>query len=225
MRVHRPRPLDAAQVLRRHGLLRDLRGRSLASRRALGLARRGPAQRRCVRDARRGGGATRSLGRARCRGGLPAAARPERPRAHRAARPRGRAAALRAGLAAHRSRSPGHWRRYSRAMNLSTQIDLVLDGRRLLSHPFYRRWEAGELGDGELAAYASQYEHFERQPPRTLEAIIEACEPGEARDVIQSSLDDELGAPRAHVELLGSFLDAVGAAPAPPPQATPPRLA
>ena len=105
-------------------------------------------------------------------------------------------------------------------MNLSTQIDLVLDGRRLLSHPFYRRWEAGELGDGELAAYASQYEHFERQLPRTLEAIIEACEPGEARDVIQSSLDDELGAPRAHVELLGSFLDAVGAAPAAPTKAT-----
>ena len=24
-------------------------------------------------------------------------------------------------------------------------------GRHLLAHPFYRRWEAGTLGDGELA--------------------------------------------------------------------------
>ena len=26
-------------------------------------------------------------------------------------------------------------------------------GRHLLTHPFYRRWEAGTLGEGELAAY------------------------------------------------------------------------
>ncbi len=30
----------------------------------------------------------------------------------------------------------------------------AIAGRRLLEHPFYRRWEAGGLRDGELAAYA-----------------------------------------------------------------------
>src|ERR1700722_11629215 len=33
----------------------------------------------------------------------------------------------------------------------------ALAGRQLLAHPFYRRWEAGTLVDGELAAYAEQY--------------------------------------------------------------------
>jgi pyrroloquinoline-quinone synthase len=105
-------------------------------------------------------------------------------------------------------------------MDLATQIDRALDGRRLLSHPFYRRWEAGELRDGELAAYGSQYEHFERQLPRTLQDVLDVGEPGGARDVIQASLDDELGVPCPHVELLSSFLEAVGAEPAAPTPAT-----
>ena len=29
-----------------------------------------------------------------------------------------------------------------------------IGGKRLLDHPFYRRWEAGTLARGELAAYA-----------------------------------------------------------------------
>ena len=33
-------------------------------------------------------------------------------------------------------------------------------GLRLLEHPFYRRWEAGELLPGELADYAGQYRHL-----------------------------------------------------------------
>ena len=44
-------------------------------------------------------------------------------------------------------------------------------GRHLLTHPFYRRWEAGSSPPGELAAYAEQYRHIERELPATLEAI------------------------------------------------------
>ena len=109
-------------------------------------------------------------------------------------------------------------------MDLAAQIDSALDGRRLLSHPFYRRWEAGELREGELAAYGAQYEHFERQLPSTLRDAVDACPPGVARDVVQSSLDDELGAPRAHVDLLVGFLDAVGATPTPATPATAARV-
>ena len=36
-------------------------------------------------------------------------------------------------------------------------------GRHLLAHPFYRRWEAGTLSEGGLAAYAEQYRHIERE--------------------------------------------------------------
>ena len=40
-------------------------------------------------------------------------------------------------------------------------LDQALEGRRLLDHPFYRRWENGELIEGELQHYAEQYRFFE----------------------------------------------------------------
>jgi pyrroloquinoline-quinone synthase len=110
--------------------------------------------------------------------------------------------------------------RYHRAMTSRTAIEHILEGRTLLSHPFYRRWEAGELAEGELAAYGAQYAHFERQLPETLAATVERCPEGTARTSIAANLDDELHRPRPHVDLLGTFLDAVGATPTPPTPAT-----
>jgi pyrroloquinoline-quinone synthase len=105
-------------------------------------------------------------------------------------------------------------------MTSRTSIEHALEGRRLLAHPFYRRWEAGELGDGELAAYGAQYAHFERQLPLTLAAILESCPSGSVRDALAANLDDELHRPAPHVELLDLFLGAVGAAPTAPGPAT-----
>jgi pyrroloquinoline-quinone synthase len=96
----------------------------------------------------------------------------------------------------------------------------TLEGRRLLAHPFYRRWEAGELRDGELAAYGAQYAHVERQLPATLAALRDALPDGAARGLVAANLDDELHRPCAHVELLDSFLAAVGTTPAAPSAAT-----
>jgi pyrroloquinoline-quinone synthase len=105
-------------------------------------------------------------------------------------------------------------------MTTSPDVRAALSGRELLSHPFYRRWEAGELVDGELATYGSQYAHFERQLPVTLARIVHDAHDDTVRALVQANLDDELGTPMAHVELLDSFLDAVGAVPADPTQAT-----
>ena len=85
-------------------------------------------------------------------------------------------------------------------------------GRHLLTHPFYRRWEAGTLSEGELAAYAEQYRHIERELPVTLEAIASALPPGRARDLVEANLADELGTPAPHTELFESFARAAGAA-------------
>lgn len=105
-------------------------------------------------------------------------------------------------------------------MDLSPSVATALEGRFLLSHPFYRRWEAGELGEGELAAYASQYLHVERQLPVTLEAAISSADSARVRALLQENLDDERGNPVAHVELFATFADAVGASPAAPSPAT-----
>src|SRR3974390_3214672 len=47
------------------------------------------------------------------------------------------------------------------AAGIDETLSAATRGLRLLEHPFYRRWEAGELTDGELAGYAAQYRHFE----------------------------------------------------------------
>ncbi len=89
-------------------------------------------------------------------------------------------------------------------------------GRHLLAHPFYRRWEAGTLSEGELAAYAEQYRHIERELPVTLAAIATALPEGRARELVEANLADELGTPEPHAELFESFAEAAGAAPEAP---------
>ncbi len=86
-------------------------------------------------------------------------------------------------------------------------------GRHLLTHPFYRRWESGTLSRVELAAYAEQYRHIERELPLTLSTIAEALPTGRARELVEANLADELGSPEPHAELFESFARATGAAP------------
>jgi pyrroloquinoline quinone (PQQ) biosynthesis protein C len=87
----------------------------------------------------------------------------------------------------------------------------AIEGRRLLDHPFYRRWEAGTLVEGELAAYAEQYRIIEGQLPLTLAAVASALPEGSARQLVEANLADELGHPAPHAELFESFATAAGA--------------
>lgn len=96
----------------------------------------------------------------------------------------------------------------------------ALEGRRLLEHPFYRRWEAGELAPHELAAYADQYRHFEAALPHFLRRLADALDPGPARAAVEANLADELAAPLPHLQLLDGFAAAVGSTGAPATAAT-----
>jgi pyrroloquinoline-quinone synthase len=87
----------------------------------------------------------------------------------------------------------------------------ALTGRQLLTHPFYLRWEAGTLAEGELAAYAEQYRHIERALPVTLETIAAGLPDGQARALVEANLADERGVPTAHVALFETFAQAAGA--------------
>lgn len=44
-------------------------------------------------------------------------------------------------------------------MNLIERLDEARRSRNVLDHPFYRRWEAGELSHADLAFYAGEYRH------------------------------------------------------------------
>jgi pyrroloquinoline-quinone synthase len=90
-------------------------------------------------------------------------------------------------------------------------VDDVLDGLRLLDHPFYRKWQEGQLSRKELGAYAEQYRCFERYLPEALEAVAGHMSEGPARDLVSSNLDDERSRPEPHVQLFESFAAAVGA--------------
>jgi len=98
-------------------------------------------------------------------------------------------------------------------------MDLIEDisDRLLLDHPFYRRWEAGELSRDELTAYAEQYRHFEAQLPSFLEALL-AIVPAADRPLIEANLADEVAGPATHLELFDRFcasVDATSAAASP----------
>jgi pyrroloquinoline quinone (PQQ) biosynthesis protein C len=98
---------------------------------------------------------------------------------------------------------------------LRTELDALLDdilrSRRLLAHPFYRRWEAGTLAPGELATYAAQYRHFEAALPVVLERIAVGLGDGRARQLVEANLHDERSVPAPHLSLFDDFADAVGA--------------
>jgi pyrroloquinoline-quinone synthase len=104
--------------------------------------------------------------------------------------------------------------------DVTNQLELALDGRRLLTHPFYRRWEAGELDRNELARYAEQYVHIERCVPDVLGAAVDKMEPGAVRDRVAANLAEELGAPTSHLELFATFATAAGAGEVGPTPAT-----
>jgi pyrroloquinoline-quinone synthase len=102
-------------------------------------------------------------------------------------------------------------------------LEAALAGRMLLTHPFYRRWEAGELSADELARYSSQYRHFEAALPGLLGDLTgQLTDTGsvEAAVIVEQNLRDELGNPCPHLELFDRFVTAVGGIPTAPTTAT-----
>jgi pyrroloquinoline-quinone synthase len=90
-------------------------------------------------------------------------------------------------------------------------IDTAIEGRWLLRHPFYQRWEAGELAPDELGRYAEQYRTIEGALPSILSSIVDGLPPGSARHFVAENLNDEISRPAPHVELFEDFAEAVGA--------------
>jgi pyrroloquinoline-quinone synthase len=90
-------------------------------------------------------------------------------------------------------------------------LDHVASRRRLLDHPFYRAWQAGELTREDLANYAAQYRHVEQILLSALEATAIKLPAGHARRLVEANLADERSRPRPHLELFDKFAAAVGA--------------
>jgi pyrroloquinoline-quinone synthase len=87
---------------------------------------------------------------------------------------------------------------------LADSLEASITDRMLLNHPFYRRWEAGELSFEELRHYAEQYRYFEEMLPQFLRQLAEELPDGVARDSVLKNLSDEVATP-SHLELFQSF--------------------
>ncbi len=97
---------------------------------------------------------------------------------------------------------------------MSTSIPSIvhssLEGRRLLTHPFYRRWEEGQLTREELTSYAEQYRFFEAYLPTFLTELADQLDEGATRDAVTSNLNDETSDP-SHLSLFDAFAASYGA--------------
>jgi pyrroloquinoline-quinone synthase len=97
-------------------------------------------------------------------------------------------------------------------MTTSIEITVLgaLEGRRLLTHPFYVRWENGNLSLSELTQYAEQYRFFEEYLPEFLIELSRKFDDGITRDAVLANLNDEV-APPSHLHLFDQFARAYGA--------------
>jgi pyrroloquinoline-quinone synthase len=89
-------------------------------------------------------------------------------------------------------------------LQLEVTLDTALSDLQLLRHPFYQRWEAGELRREELTNYAEQYRYFEAMLPVFLESVSEQLPNGPVRDLVLANLADEVSPP-SHIDLLEQF--------------------
>jgi pyrroloquinoline-quinone synthase len=94
--------------------------------------------------------------------------------------------------------------------SLNETLSTTLGDLQLLTHPFYRRWESGQLSREELTGYAEQYRCFETMLPNFLQALSEQLPEGPARDAVLDNLRDET-APPSHLELFELFAAFYGA--------------
>jgi pyrroloquinoline-quinone synthase len=89
-------------------------------------------------------------------------------------------------------------------------IEEQVNNRRILLHPFYRRWTCGHLSREALADYAKQYYHHVAAFPTYLSAVHANTNDIETRRHILANLvDEEAGNPH-HPELWLRFAEGVG---------------
>jgi pyrroloquinoline-quinone synthase len=84
-------------------------------------------------------------------------------------------------------------------MSLIARLDEARRRRNILEHPFYTRWERGELSRSELSAYAGEYRH-------AVEALADAAEAAAPLAGPEHAAEE-----RCHVELWDDFAAAFDA--------------
>jgi len=93
---------------------------------------------------------------------------------------------------------------------LRARIEEKIQARHLLSHPFYQRWQAGQLMREELQGYAKEYFSFESEFPRFLSALHAKCPDNQMRQQLLENLVHEEQGEDNHPELWLRFAEGMG---------------
>ncbi|HXR28093.1 MAG TPA: iron-containing redox enzyme family protein [Solirubrobacteraceae bacterium] len=93
-------------------------------------------------------------------------------------------------------------------MEILDRLEQVRGSLDVLEHPFYQRWNAGELTASELGSYAGEYRHAVLALAQASELAAAKAGP-EQREELQRHAAEEA----AHVALWDAFADAAGARP------------
>jgi pyrroloquinoline-quinone synthase len=92
-------------------------------------------------------------------------------------------------------------------MNGTIQISAE---EKILNHPWYRKWECGEVSPGALQTYAQEYYWQVAQFPRYLSALHSQLDSLEDRQLILRNLSEEENEQAPHPELWLDFAEALG---------------
>lgn len=90
------------------------------------------------------------------------------------------------------------------------KVEEIVKERHLLTHPFYTRWQNGEVTIDQLREYARQYYHYEKALPGFLRNAVDKLPEGPARDAVANVLNDELTHPKPHTDLWMQFAEGLG---------------
>lgn len=95
------------------------------------------------------------------------------------------------------------------ASQIAARLDAATQDRRLLDHPFYKAWVAGELSTEDLRFYSTQYFRQVDAFPGYLTTLADGLPEGNPRTTVLENLSDEVDGD--HRGLWLDFAAAVGA--------------
>ena len=96
-------------------------------------------------------------------------------------------------------------------MSFVQELQSRLAPYHLLKHPFYQKWEKGDISKSQLKYYASQYYHHVSAFPRYISALHSLCDKAQDRKILLENLNDEEGQRGVpHPELWMRFAEGLG---------------
>lgn len=93
---------------------------------------------------------------------------------------------------------------------LCDRIDAIIAEKSILKHPFYQRWQAGDLTLDELKGYTAQYYHHVLAFPKYVSGTHANCDDLSDRQELLDNLREEEEGPANHPELWLQFGEALG---------------